>query len=448
MSNEKSPDRHTGFPHRDHLAKPHAEESGIDREIERTQARTEASQKLIDETVNGLRSLDDFSKCLQALSFSAAEVKDSFDEVYQRLELRKQKARQLVVPSREPTPEGFTEEQASVFSNERSSTLSDQSRTSREQSQAVEAAAWAAMQAKLDHVSSSVENPPVGHLFERRSDFLGARKESPELSSIPQSVLDVAPHLARLQSNVIADPHIGETWKLRREYAKGRIVEALINLGQFQPLKDPISRAIWKLVILDHYVDFEKLYATLDRRFDHQGEVMANHPVRSESDWTRVFDAWMAAVLVFYPHRSGELASYRAKILDFFHSIPSGAVIAIHFDRDVRNRYARNPFRMDDQKALYVPFLAQVFRVSSFSAAGTKRASSSQSQPRKRSSTICQNWNMGFCNSDTCPSNRRHNICCECYGGHRARDSNECFAKLKQRRQQYRAAMGFVTQSQ
>ncbi|KAG6874245.1 hypothetical protein C0993_000776, partial [Termitomyces sp. T159_Od127] len=170
-----------------------------------------------------------------------------------------------------------------------------------------------------------------------------------ETSSIPQSLLDVAPHLAKLQSQVSADLHIAKTWELRQEYGKERIVDSLIDLGQLQRVKDPISRAMWKLVIMDHYVDFEKLYATLDKAYDHNDElkdflagfslVKKDHPVArrlilSESDWSRTFDAWTAAVVIFYPHWETELSSYRGRILDFFRSLPGAASVAIQFDRD------------------------------------------------------------------------------------------------------------------
>ncbi|KAG6874890.1 hypothetical protein C0993_011762, partial [Termitomyces sp. T159_Od127] len=130
-----------------------------------------------------------------------------------------------------------------------------------------------------------------------------------ETSTIPRSLLDMAPHLAQLQSQVSADPHIAKSWELRQEYGKERIVNSLIDLGQLQRVKDPIS---WKLVIMDHYVDFEKLYATLDKAYDHNDEpkdfmggfslvkkdhAVARHPISSESDWSRTFDAWMAAVI-------------------------------------------------------------------------------------------------------------------------------------------------------
>lgn len=61
-------------------------------------------------------------------------------------------------------------------------------------------------------------------------------------------------------------------WELRQEYSKEKVIDSLVSLMQVKKLKDPISRSIWRLIILDHYIDFEKLYATLDKGYDHNDE--------------------------------------------------------------------------------------------------------------------------------------------------------------------------------
>ena len=72
---------------------------------------------------------------------------------------------------------------------------------------------------------------------------------------------------------------------------------------QQQPMPDPLPRSIWKDIILDRYVDFEKLFASMDRGYDHDDEPKdfgsgyssikkehfhAKKPVQTEADWTRV----------------------------------------------------------------------------------------------------------------------------------------------------------------
>ncbi|KAG6896826.1 hypothetical protein C0993_007994 [Termitomyces sp. T159_Od127] len=213
---------------------------------------TEACKKLVDETVDGLRSYDSFAVGIRDLGCSPDKAKDFFDAVRQRIEIREAKSKAPVVPTREATPEGLSGEELGAFHHEQSDTISDLAREQeRAHNQAIKAAAWAALRSKLDHIPSPhdrVQSLPQDADLHKPS----------ETSTIPQSLLDVAPHLAQLQSQVSADPHIAKTWELRQEYGKERIVDSLIDLGQLQRVKDPISRAMWKLVIMDQYVDFEK----------------------------------------------------------------------------------------------------------------------------------------------------------------------------------------------
>ncbi|KAG6867738.1 hypothetical protein C0993_011806 [Termitomyces sp. T159_Od127] len=348
-------------------------ESRVSDIIDAVQKRTKACEKLVDETVDGLRSYDSFAAGIRDLGCSSDEAKDFFDAVRQHIEIQEAKSKAPVVPTREATPEGLSSKELEAFRRERSDTISDLAREQeRAHNQAIKAAAWAALRSKLDHISS-----PHDRVQSLPQD--ADPHKSSETSTIPQSLLDVAPHLAQLQSQVSADPHIAKTWELRQEYGKERIVDSLIDLGQLQRVKDPISRAMWKLVIMDQYVDFEKLYATLDKAYNHNDEpkdfmagfslvkkdhAVAHRPILSESDWSCTFDAWMAAVVVFYPHREAELSSYRSRILDFFRSLPGAASIAIQFDRDARDQYARKPFRMDDYNELHVPLLSQLLSAS------------------------------------------------------------------------------------
>lgn len=126
--------------------------------------------------------------------------------------------------------------------------------------------------------------------------------------------------------------------------AKRELSTLLSSLLSLKNLKDSISRSIWCLIILDNYVDFEKLYTTLDKSYDHNNKsrefaggflivkkdhATAHHPILSESDWFQAFNAWMDGVIVFYLHCKTKLASYWSRIIDFFCSSPSAASLAI-----------------------------------------------------------------------------------------------------------------------
>ncbi|KNZ72386.1 hypothetical protein J132_03477 [Termitomyces sp. J132] len=387
----------------------------------------EACQKLVDDTVEGKLSVSELIQLLRDSRLNAAEVHDHVEEAQQRIHLQIAKSRQPNLPSREPLP----------------SRGSGTETTGDSQARATEEAAWEALRAKFEQAAtSSVSTPTI--TIDQLAKLLGEPKKPVGSTLVPQSLLSAVPHLALLQGKTADDPYIAKTWYLRQQYAKEKVVDSLINLGQSQALKDPISRAMWKLVILDHFVDLKKLYATLNKGYDHNDEpkdfmggfslvkkdfTSAKKPVRTESDWTHAFDAWMAGVILFYPHREDELSKYQSKIVDFCQHIPNGAPIAICFDADTRDCYARNPFRMDEDHKLHVPFLAQLLSSASNSV-GTKWSASYHQSPHKRLVAVCQNWNLGICSLDSCPGGRCHNICCECNGTHKARDVEECFKKL------------------
>ncbi|KAG6894241.1 hypothetical protein C0993_012003 [Termitomyces sp. T159_Od127] len=406
--------------------------------VDVVRARAEACQRLIDEAVEGRIAVPQFIQALKDMGLNAAEARDHADEVMQRIEIRNEKARNPDPPAREETlaPDDSEEHARDA------------------QARAVEVAAWEALQERLAHAMGPMPVAPAVTI-EQLAELLGDPKKTTEASPIPQSTLTAVPHLASLQNKVSEDPHISRTWYLRHEYSKEKVVDSLISLGQSQPLKEPISRAMWRLVILDQFVDFDKLYATFDRGYDHADEpkefmggfslvrkdhASARKPVRTEYDWIRTFDAWMAAVVLFYPHREEELLRYRNRILDFCRTIPNGILVAIRFDIDTRDRYARNPFRMDDENRLHMPFLAQLLSIAN-PPSNNKRTAVSHFGPRKKPATVCQNWNLGICTADSCPGGRRHNICSECNGPHKARDVEECFKRLNVRRQQYRSTI-------
>ncbi|KAG6885181.1 hypothetical protein C0993_005148 [Termitomyces sp. T159_Od127] len=119
--------------------------------IDAVRKRTEACERLVDETVDGLRSYDSFAEGIRDLGCSPDDAKDFFDAVRQRIEIREAKSKAHVIPTREATPEGLAVEELEAFRRERSDTISD---LAREQERAHNAAAWAVLRSKLDHIPS------------------------------------------------------------------------------------------------------------------------------------------------------------------------------------------------------------------------------------------------------------------------------------------------------
>jgi hypothetical protein len=229
--------------------------------------------------------------------------------------------------------------------------------------------------------------------------------------------------------------------------------DSTITNAQLAPLNEPLPRSIWKKIVLEEFVDFTKLFASMDQGYNHYDEpedfaagfaiIKKNHlsakrDVISEADWIRVFDAWKDGVLLIFPHRATELQGYRRFVMDIFRSTPLNPAAAIRFDRDARDRYAKQPFHMDDRSLLHLPLLTELFAAanssSSSPSASLKRlpSSSTTTAPSKRSDVPCRNWNWGNCD-DPCSNRRKHGRCCICGEEHQAKENPACLAKLQNR---------------
>ena len=143
-------------------------------------------------------------------------------------------------------------------------------------------------------------------------------QETTSSTSLSKSVLAVAPHLADDEDTVFEDPYLAETQKHKIAYASQKPFENLIIKAQGRRMREPIANSVWRLVILDKYVDFEKLYVTLDPGYNPNDEakelsdhftllekntITSKRSVLTEAEWMRLYDVWVDAVLHFYPHR-------------------------------------------------------------------------------------------------------------------------------------------------
>ena len=410
----------------------HSNEASID-------SRVAACEKLVDEAIEKDISATALGNSLKDLGLKAFEAVDYIDEFNQRVAIRRSKARQQDTPLPESSTGG-----------------PDHVQDQAERDKAVEEAAWAALFSKL---KSSAVPPPSGlssTVLDKMLELWG--QEVSTSASLSKSVLAVAPHLAEDTDTVYEDPYLRETQSCKIAYASQKPFEHLIIRAQGRKIREPIANSIWKLIILDKYVDFEKLYATLDPGYNPNDEakeindvftlleknsISSKRSVDTEAEWMRLYDVWFDAVLHFYPHRKDELSTYRELVVNMFRATIS-PLPAIRYDRDSRERYSRQPYRLDSCKdVLPFPLLSQLLSqvpAASSSGKGKRRSSGSQEGPRKRAETVCRNWNLGNCENDPCNYGRRHNECCECHEPHRAKDKAECLAALNRRRQQQKSA--------
>jgi len=415
--------------------------------------RAEEFQKVVDEALQSDVGVEEFLGRLKRAGATPAEAADYGRQYTDR---RIRGASGSPTPGsdppgglREATPEGLDDDQRTAFRAARDIELANAAaRANQARQDAVDAAAWKVLEAKLRKAEGDKGQTHFEKDFGTRLAELLGESEPAAPSGFPASVLDAAPHLKGLASRAFDDPHLGTTWRLRRAY--GKEVEGVIDGMRSQDLAQPLARSIWRSIIEDRYVDFEKLFATMDPGYDPNDDakdfaagfslvkkesVSAKRAVHTESDWNRVFAAWRDGVSLLYPHRESELQGYLRIVSDVFRAAPRDPHAAINFDAEVRKRYEQSPYRLDNRNQTQLPLLTQMFQAGA-RASSSKRSSgpaSTSSGPSKRSATVCQNWNIGFCD-DPCVNRRKHGTCSECGGQHRAKDVESCFASLHARR--------------
>lgn len=397
--------------------------------LEAVRARAETFRKLLDEVVSGRLDVESLTRQLQEAGATPDEAKDYVEQL-------------RTDPQHQPTNEASDIPQRASGNHDE---------TNLDPGETADAVAWGQFRQKLsdftgEHFSSS-SNQSMG-LGDLAKLFDLAR---PQPSVIPSNVLAEAPHLQEYLKTSQSEGHLEQTWKLRQAYTTEKACDAIIDLMQRQPIPDPLPRSIWKDIVLDKYVDFEKLHAGMDRGYDHDDEpkdfsggysiVKKDHfrskkPVHSESEWIRVARSWKQGVELLYPHRKSELTSYMEFIDELFRAAPRSPSVAICVDVEARDRYAKRPYRMDDRNQLQTSILTQMFRAAPSPSSLGKRQGSPSPASGKKPYTICRNWNLGYCNDDECPYQRAHGVCYECGGSHRAKEREECFEKLRKRRRQ------------
>jgi hypothetical protein len=439
------------------------------RDMDDVRTIAEKCQSLVEQAAVGFVTRTQFLDRLKESGASADEANDYVEQLSQRLQ-GQQQSRDLrdqapsdqghvprASPDRELTPEGLGGQDLIDFRTRRDAILSASADKAKEleesekRKRAAEAVAWAVLQAKLaqlDYATPLGNDHPSGSFSEDLVNLLGLSRSSS--GSIPSSVLAVAPHLGKLSSQIKSDPHLDQTRKYRIVFNKSdQVRDSLINDLQLVSLAEPIPRSIWKKIVQDDFVEFEKLYASMDRGYDHKDEpkslsedfaivkkdqASAKRPLHTEAEWIRVFSAWEAGVVLLFPHRASELQTYRQVVMELFRAAPERPQLAIQFDLEVRDRYAKKPFHMDDRSQHNIPLLAQMFRSASspLSKSNKRGSSSSSTVSSKRADTPCRNWSLGKCN-DPCTNRRKHGVCCICGEKHRAKENELCLASLQAR---------------
>ncbi|KAJ7148833.1 hypothetical protein C8R46DRAFT_1179942 [Mycena filopes] len=420
------------------------EPSTNDAEVVRVRAA--ACQKLVDQFIDGAITGPEFLDRLREAGATPSEAEDYAGQANTRSAAKERGRPKTPQPenpqpgSRETTPEGLTDGELEQFRAIRDALIARNEQQQEEQRRkAAEEVEWGVLRAKLGSLLPA--RHPVKSSF-TQSDLERILNIQFTPSSSPTSL---PPQLF-----FKADSHIEETWKLRRAYGTDKSLDPIIDLMQLQILVDPLPRTIWRAVIQDHFVDFEKIYAALGVGYDHRDEPkdfageyalvkkeqsLARRAVKTEAEWIRVFAAWRTGVCFLYPHRTAELSGYLQVVTDLFRAVPQDPSVAIRFDAEARDKYAKSPYHMDDRGQHNLTMLSQLFRSPSASGS-TKRPSADQAvsgSSSKRATIPCQNWNLGFCEAP-CSNRRMHGSCSECGKSHRAKDNDKCLSNLQARR--------------
>ncbi|KAF6744033.1 hypothetical protein DFP72DRAFT_930593 [Ephemerocybe angulata] len=452
------------------------------------QTLLEQCEGYLDRVISGELAPADFIPALVELGLDATDIEHWVDELEGRqralLEAARGRGRargpEDEDADRPPTPEGLEGEDLERFRAERDRARGRRART---QAEAVELMARRRLAERVGRMfgvgkDDGGDDGDVGNLeLDKFMDSLlqeQERRRERSSSTLSPALLAGAPHLADLAKQAVSNPHIERTIRLRRLFASEKNSDNLVDVFQAQPLAEPLPRAIWKLIINDDYVDFKKLHAALDGGHElyedakdfgggyalvKKEQLGKAKEIRTETEWYRVFGAWRAGVVAAYPHRASELDGYRVIIERLFRALPHFPTAGINVDADARRNYAKGRFRMDERPAHDETILVHMFDASrraggssggnggSSSGGGASHVGSGANKralgpgsvgplpPSKRPTlgTICRNWNLGLC-GEPCVGQRRHGLCIECGGGHKARDVEACGAALAARK--------------
>ncbi|KAG6864229.1 hypothetical protein C0991_011219, partial [Blastosporella zonata] len=204
----------------------------------RIQRQANQCQKLVDDLVESTISEQEFFRELRSIGVTSDQAQDFAQQAQERIAICRGKKRVCSQTLQADDQQASQDNQGWNESEERISFANQR------------------------HVSPS--------LMDKFIELFDNGRGRSHHSGIPDSVISIAPHL--MQHATAAepeDPHIKRSRELKWAFSSDRALEALLDFAKAQSVKDPVSQGIWKLIILDPFVDFTKLYATFDPLYDH-----------------------------------------------------------------------------------------------------------------------------------------------------------------------------------
>ncbi|EPT01669.1 hypothetical protein FOMPIDRAFT_1048561 [Fomitopsis schrenkii] len=204
-------------------------------EAEHVRRRAANMQRIVDEVTSGSLSVANAEQQLRQSGAAPEEVADYIAQLTQV------GARDVPEPDHPPIPDGPS--------------------AADDRNNVVDQVAWALLRNKLKALDSGSH----GNRRDLTSALLDLVSKSDDSSpaTIPPSVLAGAPHLAALPS-APSGGHVQETWRLRQLYSVEKAVDPIINTMQQQVWRYPLPRSIWKDIVADKFVAFDRIFATME----------------------------------------------------------------------------------------------------------------------------------------------------------------------------------------
>ncbi|KAG6843617.1 hypothetical protein H0H87_002428, partial [Tephrocybe sp. NHM501043] len=137
----------------------------------------------------------------------------------------------------------------------------------------IDDAAWVVLHAKLESTGQHQPQKSPERCIRIDINSDNEQEDHGLVPSFSKAVLALAPHLGNLSlSSIISDPIFEKSHRLKAAYTSKKSINLLIDRAQLKWLVDPISQSAWKKIILDRPVDFEHLYATFKKGYNHINE--------------------------------------------------------------------------------------------------------------------------------------------------------------------------------
>jgi len=229
------------------------------------------------------------------------------------------------------------------------------------------------------------------------------------------------------------DPKLELTLKLRNNYALDLKMSKQAVLGF--PRCPLLPDSLWNDVLLDRYVDFDKIltgyyalesdhretqsFGNLDISLNTGGSSgKMSKEIRIYGEWSIAYARYTRAVVFVYPHRNRELEDYEEYLAGQFAAYPDIAdqFKIINFDKAIR-------IRVRQSNDLMLTDIARFQDIISYHLINPKTSRPNDAKRQKLTANddipICRRWNTGRCVAATCSY---LHICHHCNGKHQAKD--------------------------